>query len=104
MVSSAFGGMGTFEEQVLKLARSGPSKVSPFCIPAILGNTASGVIAIESGAKGPNYGLVSACASATHSIGEAMKTIRAGEVGSAAESYGACCKVAQALLMGDLIR
>jgi 3-oxoacyl-[acyl-carrier-protein] synthase II len=54
--------------------------VSPFTIPAILGNTASGVIAIETGAKGPNFGLVSACATATHCIGEAMKTIKAGEV------------------------
>jgi 3-oxoacyl-[acyl-carrier-protein] synthase II len=69
-----------FEKQVLKLAASGPSKVSPFTIPAILGNTASGVIAIETGAKGPNFGLVSACATATHCIGEAMKTIKAGEV------------------------
>jgi 3-oxoacyl-[acyl-carrier-protein] synthase II len=70
----------SFEKQVLKLAASGPSKVSPFTIPAILGNTASGVIAIETGAKGPNFGLVSACATATHCIGEAMKTIKSGEV------------------------
>ncbi|KAG5188567.1 thiolase-like protein [Tribonema minus] len=79
MVGSAFGGMDTFEKQVLKLASSGPSKVSPFTIPALLGNTASGVIAIETGAKGPNFGLVSACATATHCIGESLKTIRAGE-------------------------
>jgi 3-oxoacyl-[acyl-carrier-protein] synthase II len=79
-----------FEKQVLKLAASGPSKVSPFTIPAILGNTASGVIAIETGAKGPNFGLVSACATATHCIGEAMKTIKAGEVIASVSDYHIC--------------
>ncbi len=53
-------------------------QVSPFTIPALLGNTASGVVAIETGAKGPNYGIVSACASGTHSIGEALGMIRSG--------------------------
>ena len=50
-------------------------QVSPFTIPALLGNTASGVIGIETGAQGPNYGIVSACASASHAIGEAMGMI-----------------------------
>jgi len=50
-------------------------QVSPFTIPALLGNTASGVIGIETGAKGPNYGIVSACASGSHCIGEAMGMI-----------------------------
>lgn len=49
--------------------------MSPFTIPALLGNTASGVVAIETGARGPNYGVVSACASATHALGEAMGMI-----------------------------
>lgn len=49
--------------------------MSPFTIPALLGNTASGVIGIETGAQGPNYGIVSACASASHAIGEAMGMI-----------------------------
>jgi 3-oxoacyl-[acyl-carrier-protein] synthase II len=79
MVGSAFGGMETFEKETLKLAAGGPRKVSPFTIPALLGNTASGVIAIETGAKGPNFGLVSACATATHCMGEAMQAIRSGE-------------------------
>uniref|UniRef100_A0A7S3P9I8 3-oxoacyl-[acyl-carrier-protein] synthase n=1 Tax=Amphora coffeiformis TaxID=265554 RepID=A0A7S3P9I8_9STRA len=76
MVGSAFGGMETFEQQTLKLA-SNPTrpKVSPFTIPALLGNTASGVIGIECGCKGPNYGIVSACASGSHSIGESMGMI-----------------------------
>jgi 3-oxoacyl-[acyl-carrier-protein] synthase II len=52
--------------------------VSPFTIPALLGNTASGVIGIECGCRGPNYGIVSACASGSHAIGEAMGMIRDG--------------------------
>ena len=50
-------------------------QVSPFTIPALLGNTASGVIGIECGCKGPNYGVTSACASGGHAIGEAMGMI-----------------------------
>ena len=51
IVGSAFGGMGTFEEQTLKLESGGTRKVSPFTIPALLGNTHAGVVAIEIGAK-----------------------------------------------------
>lgn len=76
MVGSAFGGMETFEKETLKLAaRPDRPKVSPFTIPALLGNTASGVIGIETGAQGPNYGVTSACASGTHAIGEAYGMI-----------------------------
>jgi len=79
MVGSAFGGVETFERETLKLAKKPERpKVSPFTIPALLGNTASGVIGIETGARGPNYGVVSACASGTHSIGEAMGMIADG--------------------------
>merc|ERR1712127_974865 len=81
MVGTAFGGMETFERETLKLSeRPDRPKVSPFTIPALLGNTASGVIGIETGAKGPNYGVTSACASATHAIGEAMGMIENGHV------------------------
>ena len=79
IVGSAFGGMETYETQTLKLAASGPKKVSPFTIPALLGNTAAGVIGIEFGLKGPNYGVVSACATASHAMGEAMAAIRRGD-------------------------
>ncbi|KAL7557393.1 hypothetical protein ACA910_001374 [Epithemia clementina (nom. ined.)] len=79
MVGSAFGGMETFEQETLKLAKKPERpKVSPFTIPALLGNTASGVIGIECGCQGPNYGIVSACASASHAIGEAMGMIQDG--------------------------
>ena len=78
-VGSAFGGMATYEEQTLKLAKMGPKKVSPFTIPALLGNTASGVIGIELGAQGPNFGVTSACAVGSHAIGEAMHAIQRGD-------------------------
>jgi len=78
-VGSAFGGMETFENEVLKLHKKPERpKVSPFTIPALLGNTASGVIGIEIGCKGPNYGITSACASASHAIGEAFGMIADG--------------------------
>mmetsp|Transcript_23835 Transcript_23835/g.33322 ORF Transcript_23835/g.33322 Transcript_23835/m.33322 type:complete len:461 (-) Transcript_23835:154-1536(-) len=79
MVGSAFGGMETFEKETLKLHKKPERpKVSPFTIPALLGNTASGVIGIECGCQGPNYGIVSACASGSHCIGEAMGMIMDG--------------------------
>lgn len=53
-------------------------QVSPFTIPALLGNTASGVIGIECGCQGPNYGITSACAIGSHTIGEAMGMIQGG--------------------------
>nr|UAD82339.1 3-oxoacyl-[acyl-carrier-protein] synthase 2 [Chaetoceros muellerii] len=79
MVGTAFGGAETFEQETLKLAKKPDRpKVSPFTIPALLGNTASGVIGIECGCQGPNYGVTSACASGTHAIGEAMGMIMDG--------------------------
>ena len=81
MVGTAFGGVETFERETLKLAaKPERPKVSPFTIPALLGNTASGVIAIECGCEGPNYGITSACASGSHAIGEAMGMIVDGHV------------------------
>lgn len=80
-VGSAFGGMETFERETLKLAKKPERpKVSPFTIPALLGNTASGVIGIECGCKGPNYGITSACASGSHAIGEGFGMIADGHV------------------------
>lgn len=79
MVGTAFGGMETFERETLKLAKKPERpRVSPFTIPALLGNTASGVIGIECGCQGPNYGVTSACASGSHAIGEAMGMIKDG--------------------------
>ena len=68
--------MGIFE--VLSYQNIVSVQVSPFTIPALLGNTASGVIGIEIGCRGPNYGVTSACASGGHAIGEALGMILDG--------------------------
>ena len=79
MIGSGIGGMYTYESQLKVLAERGPRKVSPFTIPSLIGNMCSGLLAIEIGARGPNFGLVSACATGTHAIGEAAHTIRRGD-------------------------
>lgn len=78
IVGSGIGGLKEIEEQHVRLLQKGPSKVSPFCVPKLMGNAASGTIAIIFGLKGPNICVVSACASGSHSIGEAMCNIQYG--------------------------
>jgi 3-oxoacyl-[acyl-carrier-protein] synthase II len=70
LVGSAFGGMYSFEKSCNDLANFGPGAVDLYTIPMILGNTAAGIIGMETGAKGPNFGLQTACATATHALGE----------------------------------
>lgn len=79
IIGSGIGGLETVQEQSWRLKDLGPRKVSPFMIPSLIANIASGVVAIEIGAKGPNFAVVSACASASHAIGEAMHIIRRGD-------------------------
>ena len=79
IIGSGIGGMQTIETQHDVMRARGPRKVSPFMIPALIGNMASGLIAIELGARGPNFGIVSACATGTHAIGEAAHAIRRGD-------------------------
>lgn len=79
IVGSGIGGMHTYESQLRVLEERGPRKVSPFTIPSLIGNMCSGLFAIEIGARGPNFGVVSACASGTHALGEAASAIRRGE-------------------------
>ncbi len=79
LVGSGIGGMLTYELQLRRFVEGGPRKVSPFTIPALIGNICSGLVAIEYGVRGPNFGVVSACATATHAIGEAMHMIRRGD-------------------------
>lgn len=79
MIGSGIGGMYTYETQLKVLAERGPRKVSPFTIPSLIGNMCSGLVAIEYGARGPNFGLVSACATGTHALGEAAHAIRRGD-------------------------
>ncbi|NLB68944.1 MAG: beta-ketoacyl-ACP synthase II [Lentisphaerae bacterium] len=79
IISSGIGGIVTTENEILKLQERGPSRVSPFCIPQILVNMPSGLVAIEHNLKGANFAVVSACASGLHSIGDAMHIIKRGE-------------------------
>jgi 3-oxoacyl-[acyl-carrier-protein] synthase II len=97
-VGSGIGGLQTIHDQTARLIERGPRKVSPFMIPSLIGNIASGVVAIELGAKGPNFGIVSACSSATHSIGEAFNTLRNGhaDVMIAGGSEAAVCQLGYA--------
>lgn len=72
------GGMLTWEEQFTRLLHKGPSRVSPFLVPVMIVDMAAGMISMRTGAKGPNYATVSACASATHAMGNSFETIRRG--------------------------
>src|SRR5580698_5079121 len=79
IIGSGIGGMHTYETQLKVMAERGPRKVSPFTIPSLIINMCSGLVAIEYGARGPNFGVVSACASGTHALGEAARAIKLGE-------------------------
>jgi 3-oxoacyl-[acyl-carrier-protein] synthase II len=79
IIGSGIGGMHTYESQLKVLAERGPRRVSPFTIPALIGNMCAGLVAIEFGARGPNFGIVSACATGTHALGEAAHAIRRGD-------------------------
>ncbi len=78
IVGTGIGGIKEIEEQHLRLLAKGPTKVSPFCVPRLMANAASGNIAIQFGLKGPNFCVLSACASGNHAIGEAFCNIVAG--------------------------
>jgi len=79
VLGSGIGGIGTFEEQHSRLAASGPGRVSPFFIPMMIIDMCAGLVSIQFGFKGPNYGTVSACASSTHAISDAFRIIQRGE-------------------------
>lgn len=78
-VGSGIGGLGTWEDQHTILMEKGPRRVSPFFIPMMIANMASGQISIVTGAKGPNTTAVTACATGTHSIGDSYKLIQRGD-------------------------
>lgn len=78
-VGSGIGGLQTWEEQHSVLLDKGPKRVSPFFIPMMIANMASGQISIMTGAKGPNSTVVTACATGTNSIGDAYKLIQRDE-------------------------
>jgi len=76
IVGSGIGGIETFEREYSKLIERGPRRVSPFFIPMMISDIAAGHISIRYDIRGPNYAIVSACATASHSIGDAVRHIR----------------------------
>lgn len=79
IIGSAIGGLATLEEEYKTLLNAGPRKISPFAVPAILANLASGQVSIRFGAKGPINCAVTACAAGTSAIGDAYKAIACGD-------------------------
>jgi 3-oxoacyl-[acyl-carrier-protein] synthase II len=78
IIGSGIGGLKTLETEHAKLLSRGPGRVSPFLVPMMIPDMPAGRVSIEYGFKGPNYSVVSACASAAHSIGDAFMSIKAG--------------------------
>jgi len=78
LIGTGMGGIDTFEQGTEIMLERGPKRVSPFFVPMTLPNMASGVVAIDIGAKGPNLAPTSACAASAHAIGEAALMIRYG--------------------------
>ena len=79
LIASGIGGVITLEQELRKLVAQGPAKVSPFLVPMMIPDMASGAVAIKYGFKGPNFCVVSACASSTNAIGEAFRMIQRGD-------------------------
>src|SRR6267378_5440791 len=79
MVGSGIGGIETLLEQYTILMEKGPDRVSPFFVPMIIVNMASGLISMRFGAKGPNSSVVTACATGNHAIGDATRIIQRGD-------------------------
>ena len=78
-IGSGIGGIGTIEREVNVLSQKGPRRVSPFFVPASIINMISGYLSIELGITGPNLAVVTACTTATHSIGLAGRLIASGD-------------------------
>ena len=78
-VGAGIGGISGIEETSIKLNEGGPRKISPFYVPSTIINMISGQLSIMTGAKGPNIAVVTACTTATHNIGLAMRMIQHGE-------------------------
>lgn len=79
MMGSGIGGIATLMEQSKVLEARGPDRVSPFLVPMMIVDMVAGQTAIHTGAKGPNFSVVSACATSAHCIGEAFEVIRRGD-------------------------
>ncbi|SDY47976.1 3-oxoacyl-[acyl-carrier-protein] synthase II [Lysobacter sp. yr284] len=103
LVGSGIGGLLGIEEQTIKYHEGGPRKISPFYVPSTIINMLPGQISLITGAKGPNFSAVSACATSNHSIGVAMRMIQYGDAdvmvaggaerGSSPTSVGGFCSM-----------
>jgi len=78
-IGSGIGGFEVIEREHRNLLEKGPSRISPFFIPATIVNLASGYVSIRSGAKGPNSATATACTTSAHSIGDSFKIIQRGD-------------------------
>ena len=78
-IGSGIGGLQTTTEQLKILLERGPSRLSPFMIPMLISNMASGLVSMYFNLRGPNFATCSACATANHAIGEAWRTIKMGD-------------------------
>ncbi|MBN1277308.1 MAG: beta-ketoacyl-ACP synthase II [Deltaproteobacteria bacterium] len=78
VTGSGLGGLTMLEHYHLVMKEKGPRRISPFFIPGMIANMAPGQIAIEFGAKGPNFSIETACAASCHAVGEAFRMIREG--------------------------
>jgi 3-oxoacyl-[acyl-carrier-protein] synthase II len=79
-IGSGIGGLPGIEKSYASFMKNGPRKISPFFVPSNIVNMVSGNLSIMYGLRGPNYSLVSACATGTHSIGDAARLIQYGDV------------------------
>ena len=95
LIGSGVGGIITITDQHKILLQKGPKRVSPFLVPMMLGDMASGQVSMMIGAKGPNFSTVSACATGADSIGEALEMIRRGraDVVIAGGTEAAVCEI-----------
>jgi 3-oxoacyl-[acyl-carrier-protein] synthase II len=79
IIASGMGGVGSWEESMIRLLRDGVKRVSPFLVPKMIPNLAAGNVSISFKAKGPNIALSTACAAGSHAIGMAFRSIQLGE-------------------------
>jgi 3-oxoacyl-[acyl-carrier-protein] synthase II len=79
IIGTGIGGAPTWEEQHQVLLERGPGRVSPFFVPMMIINMASGIVSMLVGARGPNFSVVSACATGGHAIGEAFRIVQRGD-------------------------
>ncbi len=78
-IASGVGGIGTIYDNAVALHDKGPRRVSPFTVPMIISNMGAGMVAIDLNLTGPNFCVVTACASAVHTLGQAARSIQLGE-------------------------